>query len=453
MEVTLEQMLQAREMRAFRQQSRIGQYAMPIVSFSMNIPGPVKDSACIRRGFFDGCGALERSLPLEVIQERQIFPSVTGYEAIYVVDMEPAALKAITTRVEDTHPLGRLFDMDVIDLDLRKLDREQVGGGARNCLVCGAPGRGCASRRVHSVAQLQAAVQTMLTDYFQQLDAQRIGRLAVQSLLNEVYTTPKPGLVDRNNSGSHRDMDLTTFETSAHALEPYFCRCAAIGMATQQESPAAAFAALRQAGLQAEQTMFQATNGVNTHKGAIFTIGILCGGAGRLWTPEGYGTEEALLQQVSAMTAEAMESDFRHAGNTVGQRLYAQYGIRGIRGEVAQGLPSVANLGLPVFRAGLKQGWDWNVSGAVTLLHLIARVQDTNMIARGGMEGAKAGAYKASQLLPTPSVSQIEELDTWFIQQNLSPGGCADLLAAVYFVDGLYGEDFEVKENCNYCSW
>ena len=437
MEVTLEQMLQAREVRAHRQMTLIQKYNRPIVSFCMNIPGPIKDSPLIRRGFFAGCEALENSLPPETILYRQIFPAVTGCEAIYVVNMAATALKTHTVQIEDTHPLGRLFDMDVLAPDLSKLDRELVGGGSRNCIVCGASGRGCASRRTHSVSQLQAAVNSMLTIHFQQEDARKIGELAVQSLLDEVYTTPKPGLVDRNNSGSHRDMNLSTFESSAHALKPYFCRCAAIGMQMQQASAEDTFALLRKAGLQAEQTMFQVTNGVNTHKGAIFTIGLLCAAAGRLWSPEGRWEEDALFRQVSAMTAEAMEADWQRTGSTTGQKLYKQYGIRGIRGEAAQGLPSVSKLGLPTFRDYQNRGLDRNMAGVMTLLSLIAQVEDTNMIARGGLDGAAEGAHQAALLLKSPTLSDILELDCWFIQKNLSPGGCADLLAAVYFVDSL----------------
>lgn len=439
MEVTLEQMLSAREERAFRQFSLNRKWGLPIISFSMNIPGPVKDSPLIRRGFDSGLAALDHRLPKAAVKHREVIRAVTGCEAVYVLDMEPEKVKAITTAIEDDHGLGRLFDMDVIGPDLNKLDRELVSGGSRDCIVCGAPGRGCASRRVHSVKELQRATGDILAGYFRGLDAEKIGVWAVQSLLDEVCTTPKPGLVDRRNSGSHGDMDIFTFMASAAALGPYFRRCAGIGQQTAAESPEETFRRLRIEGLRAEQEMYAATGGVNTHKGAVFTIGILCGAAGRLWKPEGGWSEDALFREVSSMTVAAMEEDLRHAGDdTVGARLYAQRGIRGIRGEVARGLPSVAEIGLPVYRSCLEGGMDQNMSGAVALLHLIARVEDTNMISRGGPEGAKAGAEKAAALLACNlTLEQMGELDDWFMERNLSPGGCADLLAAVYFFHSL----------------
>ena len=427
MEVTLVQMLDARESRAFRQFQLNREFGKPIISFSMNIPGPVKDTALIRRGFREGCAALEGKLPGDQILHREFIETVTGCEAMYVLDMDAAEIKSITTAVEDAHGLGRLYDMDVLDEKLCKLDREQVGGGDRNCIVCGAPGRGCASRRSHSVTELQRATNAIL-----------LGHLAVESLLDEVTTTPKPGLVDSHDSGSHRDMDIETFRTSAQTLRGYFQSCALAGMETAGEAPEVTFLQLRQLGLQAEQDMFAATKGVNTHKGAIFTIGILCGAAGRLWQPDGAWQEEALFTQVSAMTRAAMEADFQKGGDTVGQRLYRDHGIRGIRGQVAEGLPAVREISLPVYRDCLEKGMDPNEAGVRTLIHLIARVEDTNMINRGGLAGAKAGAEACETLIGREfTLAEVEKLNGWFVERNLSPGGCADLLAATYFVHSL----------------
>ena len=439
MEVSLPEMLEAREQRAFQQMRLIRQYHLPIISFSLNIPGPVKDSPLIRRGFEAGVLALDHRLPKGKVIARQIIHAVTGCEAIYVMNLDAVAAKKITTAIEDDHPLGRLFDMDVIGLNLQKLDREVVGGKSRNCLICGAPGRSCASRRLHTVAQLQQKVHDILSDYFRRKDREKIGSWAVQSLLDEVCTTPKPGLVDHRNSGSHQDMDIFTFIASAASLGPYFETCVGIGQCTQAAPPEETFLKLRQAGLRAEETMQETTAGVNTHKGAIFTMGLLCGSAGRLWNPEGTWNLSEIFQEISHMTKKELCSELNRLGSdTVGERLYHENGISGIRGEAAAGFPSVETMGLPVFRQLLAQGLDKNMAGAVTLLHLIANVIDTNMISRGGLEGARRGAEAAGRLIAPghcPTWTEIAALDQQFIAENLSPGGCADLLAAVYFVD------------------
>ena len=355
------------------------------------------------------------------MQHKQVRLLPTGCEGYLSVPLPAYEIKKICTKIEEATPLGRLFDMDVIDVNGEKLQRATE----RACLICGKPGRACASRRLHTVKDLQAATEQIL-----------VSELAVQSLLREADTTPKPGLVDRRNNGSHRDMCLQTFLTSANALRPYFAQCVEIGQQTAHLQPTDTFRLLRQAGIQAENTMLAATSGVNTHKGAIFTLGILCGSIGRLSSCE----IEDILCQVALMGKEA-EQDFAHTGgDTAGERLYLQENLRGIRGEVADGLPSAVTIGLPAYKAGLSRSLSPNDAGAVALLHLISKVRDTNLYHRGGTHGAAWAASSAQTLLQAsayPPIPLIEELDDAFISRNLSPGGCADLLAVTYFLHSL----------------
>lgn len=439
MEVTLEQILNAREERACRQYTLSRKHGVPILSFTMNIPGPVKDTPLIRRAFQEGLTVLDQNLHPDAILETRITRSVTGCEALFAVDADPHALKRITTRIEDTHPLGRLFDMDVLDENLQKLDRELVSGGDRGCIVCRKPGRDCASQRLHSVGELQQAVHRILVNHFSKsVDCHTIGTWAALSLLDEVSVTPKPGLVDRANTGSHRDMDLSTFVASTAALVPWFREFTQLGMETWRDSPEELFPLLRRLGMEAERAMFRATTGINTHKGAIFTLAILCCTAGRLLATGEDWTAKALLDSAAAMIRTAMEQDFQGmTDTTAGGRLYRQYGIRGIRGEAADGFPSIREIGLPILEQCLSDGMDWNEAGAVTLIHLIANVEDTNMISRGGLRLAQIAREKASAVLPHLTVPELQNLDRWFMENNLSPGGCADLLAAVCFLHRL----------------
>ena len=373
-------------------------------------------------------------LPQKAVLARQIGEEVTGCQAIFSVAMEAEVLKRLCTTIEDTSPMGRLFDMDVICTDGKKLERPNL----RGCMVCGKPGRGCAAGRLHPVSQLQAVTTRILTGHFAYADAQEAAEAAVQGLLDEVNTTPKPGLVDRRNRGSHTDMDIHTFAASAQALKPYFAECVNIGQQTANRPPEDTFSLLRQAGLEAEKTMYRVTAGVNTHKGAIFTLGILCGSIGRLWTPETpFVPTGAILPQCAEMGQLALADFTTGDESTAGQRLYLEMGITGIRGEIAAGLPSVANIALPVYTEALSRGLSPNDAAAITLVHLIARVEDTNLYHRGGPEGAAFAKNAARRLLlenPWPTPVQLESLDDAFITKNLSPGGCADLLAATFFL-------------------
>lgn len=433
--VLLQDILLAREQRVTKQKELLAKYNCSLVSFTMNIAGPVKTSPLIERGFRAGLKKLEALSSATLAKE--IFYKRTGCEAYFAVNVDAHTLKAICTEFEEATPLGRLFDMDILDADGNKLDRQCQ----RGCIVCGAPGRGCAAGRVHSVPELQAATNQILQEHFRLADREQIADSAVQSLLEEVHITPKPGLVDRRNTGSHTDMDIFIFQVSANALWPYFKACVAIGQDTATEAPEETFRLLRQAGLDAEKAMYKATGGVNTHKGAIFTLGILCGSIGRLWSAETpMPALTLLLKECAAVGQAAMEDFFKMDGSTAGQKLFLQKGLRGIRGEVADGLPAVMNIALPALEEGIAKGLSFNDAAACSLIQLIARVEDSNLYHRGGEEGAAFAKEYAKKLGTFPTMAQIEAMDNAFVVRNLSPGGCADLLAATLFLHKLKGD-------------
>lgn len=435
MNVLLNEILNAREARAERQQAMLREFGCPVVSFTMNIAGPVKTAPIIRRAFDYGLSELEKALSGYAIHSREVIHEITGDEALLSVDLDAAELKRICTAIEEATPMGRLFDIDVLDVDGKKLERVSE----RRCLVCGAPGRGCASRRLHSVTELQEATRKLICQHFDPIDADRIAGAAEQALIDEVRTTPKPGLVDLRNNGSHRDMDVPLFLASAESLRPYFRRCAEIGQETCGLAPPEAFPMLRETGIEAEQTMYRTTGGVNTHKGAIYTLGILCAAFGSLMhAGDARPMAEKVLNLCMWIAEDAARNDLEQAeSDTFGLRLYHEKGISGIRGEMMKGLPSVS-MALLEFRSALRNGSSRNDAGVITLLHLIANVDDTNLWHRGGQAGAEFAANATKELLRIdPSIELIEALDDAFIARNLSPGGCADLLAATYLMDQL----------------
>lgn len=444
--VTLMEMLGAREARAMRQQQLLEEYHLPVISFCLNIAGPVKNSPVLRRAFREGLERLACALlagRLDVVHREEV-DQPTGCEALWVVRGDGRAVKELCVELEDRDALGRLFDLDVLDPVSGKWDRTQLGQPPRKCLVCGKEGKGCASRRLHTVEELQGATQVILEDYFGKKDQQALGALAAKALLYEVCTTPKPGLVDRKNNGSHRDMDVFTFLDSTAALLPYFEEAVRLGMETRDLPPQETFRRLRQAGAAGERAMFRATGGVNTHKGAVFTLGTVCAAAGRLWTVEGFSKDlDAALALCGEMSAQAVQKDFeairREGAHTTGQRLYLEHGLEGIRGELSRGLPAVAQIGLPTLRRRLEAGDSLEQVGVQVLLALMAQVVDTNLIARGGLEGQQ-WAMEQTKNLPQGRAAtrqETEELDRALIERNLSPGGCADLLAITYFLEFL----------------
>ena len=401
--ITLEQMLLARDRRASRQAALLSRYGRPVISFTMNIAGPVKESPLIRYAFRSGLRQLE-ALPCAQLCREVIFEP-TGPEALLVYETQDARLlKAFCIRLESEGEAGRLFDLDVLDANGEKLSRET----GRTCLVCGGPVSVCSRSRAHGLEAITARTRAILEAFA----AETLGEMAENALLAEVHFTPKPGLVDEANNGAHRDMDVPLFERSAHALRPCFEEFVRLGI--QGASPAA----LQQAGVRAEQAMFAATGGVNTHKGAIYSGALLLHAAGRLLS----GEEEGDLCELAAQTAAAIPAPT----GTHGAAVRAQ--CVGIRTEAVSGYPTA--------QAVLRQ---LRQSGPLDALLLsMSRLDDSTLWHRGGAEGAQLVRSRAADILAAPASereARTRRLDAELIERNLSPGGSADLLAMAFFLE------------------
>lgn len=435
-EITLCEILDARERRAALQKRLLSLYHTALISFTMNIAGPIKNTPLIRRAFEYGMSHLTSRLPKSKVLFESSLSEPQGCEAMIVVDLSAEVLKDICVSIEESSCLGRLFDMDVIDSTGKKLERKKE----RACIVCGKVGRECAAGRLHAVGEIVAVTNTIMTEHFARVDAENMGELATESLIREVETTPKPGLVDLCNNGSHTDMDVSTFRKSARSLNPYFTECVKIGIENKNCSPEQTFNDLREAGLRAETAMYEATNGVNTHKGLIYSLGILLGAIGRHWKADQPIADRALiLSEAAALVQESAIADLSSAnGATAGELLFLEYGLKGIRGEVASGFSSVVKYSLPVYESALANGLSSNDAGVCSLISLISAIDDTNLYHRGGAEGARFAKEYASQLIKEKFDSKaVAQMDDEFIRRRLSPGGSADLLAITYFLHSL----------------
>ncbi len=286
-----------------------------------------------------------------------------------------------------------------------------------------------------------------------------IGRIALTATLYEVSAAPKPGLVDPFSRGAHADMDYFTFLSSAAALAPFFAEFAGIGGARHGE-PQDLLPRLRKVGLAAEKAMFAATAGANTHKGLIFSLGLLCAAAGRLLAPAGRVEPDACAREAAEIVAginrrelaalrpdKGQDTRVQGAATlTAGEQLYLKYGVRGVRGEAEDAFPSVIRHALPRLRADLAAGTSWNDAMIDALFVLCQRVEDTTVLNRAGPEGLAYVRAKASEALALGGMTSaqgrrfIQTLDEDFSRRNLSPGGCADLLAAAVFLEMLSGE-------------
>lgn len=267
--------------------------------------------------------------------------------------------------------------------------------------------------------------------------AETIARRAVEALRLELDTYPKPGLVSRVDSGSHDDMDAASFEASAAALEPYFRELARAG------HRGLGMDALRRIGLDAEAAMRAATGGVNTHRGAIFGLGLLVSAAGALGAGERRLAPGALGAHVRR----------HHAANILrgpillhapGARARRRHGVGGAPAEAAAGFPTVYQVGLPALRRRRALGpGEPEAARVEACLALISALEDTNLLHRGGTDGLAFARGAAMGFIDRGGVDRADWRETAvaihraFVARRLSPGGAADLLAMTLFIDGV----------------
>lgn len=272
-----------------------------------------------------------------------------------------------------------------------------------------------------------------------------IDDLANEAIVNEVIASPKPGLVDSYNSGAHNDMNLKTFLASADALRGYFGECFEIGVRMQNHTHRDTFFCLQMEGKKAEKQMFKSTGGINTHKGIIFSLGLLCGAVGRLFGRE--SIEESKIRHEAAKFCEGLSqkafsclSDKPFCELTKGERMYLMYGMTGARGEAEGGFLTISKISMPIFSKLYKQSLPMNTVLVETLLNLIAYTEDTNILSRHNFNTAIYARESARRcieqggFLNEKGFERITSMDQDFITKNISPGGSADLLAATYFL-------------------
>ncbi len=277
-----------------------------------------------------------------------------------------------------------------------------------------------------------------------------MGEIALKSMLYEVAASPKPGLVDRYNPGAHKDMDFFTFLASSSVLVSVFTECARKGIIYDRDCCQGLLESIRPVGIAGEMAMYRATKGVNTHKGLIFSLGIISAAAGNAFAKSGNERipAEQICDLVKKITRGITHRELKHHHReelTYGERLYREYGVTGIRGEVESGFETVRSVSLPVLRKLVKNKHiSINDVLVHVLLYLMISAEDSNILGRHGWDTlmyVKDAARKALDLggmFTKDGKEYIKMMDRDFIDKNISPGGAADLLAvtlALYLLE------------------
>jgi triphosphoribosyl-dephospho-CoA synthase len=262
-----------------------------------------------------------------------------------------------------------------------------------------------------------------------------IGRAATLALHDELALAPKPGLVTPTDSGSHADMDAHSFMRSLFALRRYFVQIAEAGHA------GADFAVLERLGIAAEARMLAATGGVNTHRGAIFMLGLLCAAAGAVVRESGGTPSPAQLRAALCRRwGEALATRSRRPPMLPGGVAARRLGLRGASEEAALAFPVLFETALPALAAGLARGLTPQQARLDTLFHVMAVLDDSNLAHRGGLAGLRHAQRTARGFLAQGGTARpgglaaAQAVAEDFVARRLSPGGAADTLAAACWV-------------------
>jgi len=267
----------------------------------------------------------------------------------------------------------------------------------------------------------------------------KIGTAITKAILLEAICTPKPGLVDRSNNGAHKDMDLSLFMLSTATISHFMSVAAQLGIDHRGDLDSL-LPKIRSIGLSAEEEMFLATNNVNTQKGLIFSGMLIAAASGYIAMRE-TGDLKAIriLATVQGITKgivqrELIQMDKNESKITAGEFVFIDIGITGIRGEAENGFPN-ADAAYQVISKSQKNNIPLERGMIMALLFLMTRVDDTNILARHGPDTLTWVRSEANKLVLSDDaysdswLERVYALDQEFIEQNISPGGCADLLA------------------------
>ena len=394
-----------------------------ILMAGTNVPGPRKHPSGLAPVFHGALEALGRELPMRV--------ALSGFDALgpfHLAYLEAPGddAKRATVALESAEPSGRLLDLDVYRPDGTPVDRAGLGLPQRPCLVCQEPARDCIRVQRHSLAELEARTASLIHGFTRaprRLAPDLLAAALHQGALRELDVTPKPGLVDRLDNGSHPDLSFEAMRASADLLPLYYEDL--LQLAGRQAS----LAEVVQAGRDAEARMVQEIRS-NGHRGFIFLSGLVllaaCQCGGRL-----VGLRGAI--------AEVAERFFAHqpAPDTPGARVRALHGLGGIQAEAMRGLPSVFEHGWPAYRRALESGCGPREAAFQLMATLMRTVEDTTAVRRRGLEGLERLRRdgEALHLLlarggePVPFLTALNGA---YRRDNLTMGGVADCMALTF---------------------
>lgn len=406
--ICAEKIMEAREARWLRrcELSR----STTLVTFTMNVVGEDKLLPVWLNAHLFCSAGIEDRFSNFILKSETLLRS-SGMETHWLVSLPPENTKEITVKIEETHTIGRLLDIDVMFEGI-PLSRKTP----RLCLCCRLPAKECKEHRLEAFQMGNEMIKSFVSD--------AISSCAVRALLAEASLFPKPGLVTPFSTGAHTDMDFNMLLKSAFSLKKAFYECTLEGIKFEGEL-CELLPKLRKIGIRAERTMLEATRGVNTHKGALFLLGLLCASLGLLSARERLNSAEAVCKTAGQIV-----------DGIVAREMDSKRGGFGARGEAESGF-ALTLRAFQVITELLSNNGKTRFSALSTLFSVMRENIDTNVIARSPTEGLNfvrncANSILSSDLSKWSGLLRMAEKD--FVKRNISPGGSADILSCAFFL-------------------
>lgn len=438
MKFNIETFLKLREERAIFQSEIIKKYNKPIIVLRGNYPGKNKNNFIINNIisiFFEEIEIIFKDFIINI----ETLDTMEGITHIFSINFDPYQLKKITIDLEDNHPLGRIVDIDVFDNLANPLSRKNFNKEKRKCIICDNLSFICSRTQKHTQEEIIFEIERRYFKYLETLSErdiylEKVKDLALKSLILEVSSSPSFGLVSPFTMGAHKDMNFFTFIDSTFSLGEYFKNSFKVGFSNLP--PKLIFKKLRNYGIEAEKNMFNITNGVNTHKGAIFLMGIMISAvANTIYYRKNFNSIQSFIKNM----CEDILDDFNNLKDkkilSHGEKIYLKYGITGIRSIVKNGFNIVFDGSLNIFENSQKNGENINLSMIKTLIFLIGKLDDTTILHRHNYE-ILINLKEEFKKLDIDNLDQnkLYILEKECINKNISPGGSADLLAITIFI-------------------
>jgi len=342
-------------------------------------------------------------------------------------------IKQICESFEESHPLGRFVDVDLNDQQGNTVS----SGKSKPCFFCREkPAIECRREKTHDFDELRSFMFSEMAKFGRKKREEKISdklsSLAQQAILAEISLTPKPGLVDQHSSGSHKDMNYQTFVDSTAAISSWFEELVHEGFAFQDDDLTKALPRLREIGLKMEAAMFEATGNVNTQKGIIFLMGLSLFACGKLFSKNDHFQAEEFRSIIQRICKDLVRNEMGYpSGKSHGEKIFLKYGFSGARGEAESGLATVLDFGLPQLLQ-LEKSNDEALTKC--FLAIAANNNDTNILFRSNPEVLSTFKHLSKTALEDFNPTNYSALIDVCKQENISPGGSADLLAVSIFV-------------------